>query len=148
MLSIPLANGRNQRIPMKDVKIDSSVNWQQQHWRTLETNYRRAPFFEFTAPVFSPLFQKQYTFLVDFNLESMRQVQSLLKHRFEIKQLQTVEEITAFENPLDIRRTLKPKQPLVSSSDLQEYYQVFSDRCGFQADLSILDYIFNEGVHL
>ena len=32
-LSVPLENGRNQRILLKDVKISHQQAWEKQHWR-------------------------------------------------------------------------------------------------------------------
>ena len=147
MLSIPLEQGRNQRIPLKDVRTDNAVKWQLQHWRTLETNYRSTPFFEYTAPVFEPLYLKRYTFLHDFNFESMETVQSLLKLPVTFKESIATEIEQAGNDIIDIRDSFSHRQP-VGNIIPPEYHQAFSSRCGFQEDLSILDYIFNEGLRL
>lgn len=42
--------------------------WQSKHWKTLESNYRRAPYFDEIAAVFEPLYlQHQYTHLSALN---------------------------------------------------------------------------------
>lgn len=146
LLSVPLEQGRNQRIPLKDVKTDGSVNWQLQHWRTIETNYRSTPFYEYTAPVFESLFTKKYTFLHDFNFESIQALQSLLKLPVTFREVETgTSQLSG--DLLDIRETFSHREP-AGNIGLTEYHQVFCNRCGFQKDLSILDYIFNEGVRL
>ncbi len=147
MLSIPLEQGRNQRIPLKDVRTDSSVKWQLQHWRTLETNYRSTPFFEYTAPVFEPLYLRRYTFLHDFNFESMEAVQSLMKLPVKFRERATADLEQSGNDIIDIRDSFSHRHP-VGHISLPEYHQVFSSRCGFQEDLSILDHIFNEGLRL
>lgn len=146
LLSIPLEQGRNQRIPMKDVRTDNAVNWQLQHWRTLETNYRSTPFYEYTAPLFEPLFTRKFTFLHDFNYESIQIIQSLLKLPVTFRQSKTVPGGLS-GNITDIRNTFSHRAP-AGNIELPEYHQVFGTRCGFQQDLSVLDYIFNEGVRL
>lgn len=54
-----------------DVQIDHHRSWQQDHWKSLELNYRKAPFFEAHAPFFQELFKKSWEFLVDLNETSL-----------------------------------------------------------------------------
>lgn len=146
LLTIPVENGRNQRIPMKDVKIDNKSNWQKVHWRTLETHYKRAPYFEYIAPMFEHLYQTPFASLVDFNMASMQAVQKLISLP---ARLQVLEEqiVSSGASTLDIRKSLKPLQAIEGTKN-RNYYQVFSDRCGFVSELSVLDYLFNEGIRL
>jgi hypothetical protein len=145
MLSIPIKNGRNQRVPMEEIKIDYSENWQRLHWRTLETNYKRAPFFEYLSPYFEVLFQQQYEYLHQFNTASLQTIQKLIKLPKEI--LFVGDEEVSIDGLIDIRSTLKPRK-IVGDVILNSYYQVFEDKNGFIEDLSIIDYLFNEGIHL
>ena len=52
-LSIPV--GRDIKRHIRDVKFRSQ-KWQSNHWKTLETNYRRAPSFEEIAEWLKPLY--------------------------------------------------------------------------------------------
>lgn len=52
-LSIPV--GQNIERLIREVTISDS-RWQQKHWRTLEANYRRAPFFKDIAMWLEPLY--------------------------------------------------------------------------------------------
>jgi hypothetical protein len=66
-LSIPLSDGRNQRRPMKEVRIDNKTAWQGQHWKTITSCYNRSPWFEFYKHELELVFQKRTDWLVDWN---------------------------------------------------------------------------------
>lgn len=53
-LSIPVGQAIDRRI--RDVAIPNTI-WQEKHWRTIEVNYRRAPFFSEIAAVIEPLYR-------------------------------------------------------------------------------------------
>jgi hypothetical protein len=53
-LSIPV--GANLRRRVCEVQLPRD-DWRRKHWKTLETNYRRAPFFEELAVVCRPLYE-------------------------------------------------------------------------------------------
>ncbi len=66
-ISIPVGGGISRRI--RDVELPNRL-WQEKHWKTLESNYRRAPHFAEVAAVFEPLYRKQtYTYLSVLNRE-------------------------------------------------------------------------------
>lgn len=52
-LSVPVGHDRNRRI--RDVVIPDN-HWQKKHWRTLQANYRRAPYFQEIADWLAPLY--------------------------------------------------------------------------------------------
>jgi hypothetical protein len=140
MLSIPLVNGRNQHVPMKDIAIFSGQRWQLQHWRTLESVYRRTPYFEHYAPTLRPLFETTFGRLADFNKATIAWVKQQLGLPF------TSIEATAYlkDYPADVM-DLRRKWSLPAGMSLPVYFQVFGDRAGFIPDLSILDLLFAEG---
>ena len=64
-LTVPVGQNINRRI--RDVEITSS-NWQIKHWKTLESNYRSAPYFSELATIFEPIYsQYQHTNLSALN---------------------------------------------------------------------------------
>ncbi len=67
-LSVPIAGGRNKRDIYKDVKIDYSTNWQQQHWRSIFSAYGNSPWFFHYADSLENLFSQKVIFLVEWNL--------------------------------------------------------------------------------
>jgi hypothetical protein len=137
MLSVPIENGRNQRLSISEIKIFNEERWQTQHWRTLVSVYNRSPFFNHYEPTLRPLFEQRFTHLADFNLAGIEWVKTRLKLKFEI-------ELTAiyqkdYPDAKDIRDHKN------ATIELPKYYQVFEERAGFVPDLSILDLLFSEG---
>jgi hypothetical protein len=139
-LSVPLEKGRGQRELMKDVRISYADNWQVQHWRTIESCYSRAPFFEFYQDGVADLLRRKETFLLDQNLAILSWFKKILKIPGDIsltdRYLKTYpEEVT------DRRNSLLPKN-YRQSANSPRYTQVFEDRIGFQPNLCILDLLF------
>jgi hypothetical protein len=64
-LTVPVGQNINRRI--RDVELPNS-NWQIKHWKTLESNYRSAPYFAEVATVFELIYtQHQHTNLSALN---------------------------------------------------------------------------------
>lgn len=75
-LTIPVGQNISRRI--RDVKLPNS-KWQIKHWKQIESNYRRAPYFEEIAAIFEPLYiQREYTFLSTLNRELIETVCAFL----------------------------------------------------------------------
>lgn len=142
LMSLPLENGRNQRITMQQVKISNQTNWQSTQWKTIVSLYNRSPFFEYFEPYFKPLFEKPFEFLHEFNFEGIATVNKLLKLGLNITTTETFINNYGAETE-DLRNMLSPQNDYASQV---KYYQVFEDRSGFQENCSILDIIFNEGL--
>lgn len=143
-LSVPVAEGRQQRRSMGSVRTDARDKWQIRQWRTLQSTYNRSPYFEFYAHQLEPLFSRPYELLVDFNRDSIEIVAQLLGLRPEIR---TVTEYTPVpaDGVLDLRNEFLCKAYEAKLEPTKPYHQVFSDRTGFLPNLSILDLLFNEG---
>ncbi len=142
-LSVPLEKGRGQRELMKDVRISYSDNWQLQHWRTIESCYSRAPFFEFYRDGVWQLLQQKETFLLDLNMATLSWLQKVLKMPGSVS-LTNHYQKSCEEGVTDKRNSLLPKQYQLSYTG-PRYTQVFEDRIGFQPNLSILDLLFCSG---
>ena len=137
-LSVPLVNGRNQRVPMREVNIHNESRWQTQHWRTVVSVYRRTPYFEYYESSLQPLFEKQFTSLIDYNKATIQWAKKQLRLQFEEQETDTF-----IKNyPPDVVDLRFPKSTQLA---FPRYYQVFEDRIGFLPDLSILDLLFSEG---
>lgn len=139
-LSVPLEKGRGQRELMKDVKISYADNWPVQHWRTIESCYSRAPFFEFYRDGVWQLLRQQETYLLDLNMATLSWLKKVLKMPGGISLTHSYEKIYP-EGVTDKRNTLLPKN-YQQADDCPRYTQVFEDRIGFQPNLSILDLLF------
>ncbi len=142
-LSIPVEKTGGERILIRDVRISKHKDWQQHHWRSIESAYNSTPFFEYYKDDFHPFYEKKWTFLWDFNLEIQAKVLELLDVEPNI-QLTTEFKTTLIENILDLRDSIHPKKEN-QPENCKPYYQVFEQRFGFQPNLSIIDLLFNMG---
>lgn len=52
---------------LDSVRIDNKRNWAAKHWRSIEQNYRRAPYFERYAPALSAFYQRPWERLNELN---------------------------------------------------------------------------------
>ncbi len=112
----------------------------------MESAYRHSPFFEFYMDEFNPFYEQRFEFLIDFNaallelvLQSL-EIENTLNYSREFIDAGIVDYA-------DYRETIHPKRDL-SSDPLfvpLTYRQVFVERLGFKANLSIIDLLFNEG---
>jgi len=143
-LSIPLTEGRQQRKPMKEVLICNKTKWQIQHWRTLESVYRRAPYFEHYEPELRPLFEQPFERLLDFNMAT---IGLLLKLQGAPQQLQLTDSYHAIypDAAADLRKQCSSAKLPLSASAFPAYHQVFADRTGFLPNMSLLDLLFAAG---
>ena len=138
-LSVPLANGRNQRVPFREVKIANSERWQLTHWRTITSCYNRSPYFEYYRDGLEKFFINRWEFLFDWNLSVLEWLKEILKFPAEL--------IVSDKFPggaEDLRDKWLPKN-FQKDTVVIKYPQMFEDRTGFQNNLSILDMLFNVG---
>jgi hypothetical protein len=143
-LSIPLMHGKQQHKPMGDVLISNEEEWQKIHWMTICSCYRRSAYFEYFEDTFFPFYHTHYEKLFDFNLELLKLVLKILKMEKEIRFTD------AYIEPhtpgyIDMRSAILPNNKSPEFKSPKKYIQVFSDRFEFMPDLSIIDFIFNNG---
>lgn len=140
-LYVPVQKGRDVHTRMKEVRISYDEPWQRLHWLSLQTAYRSSAYFEYYEDDFAPFYQTKHTFLMDFNLELTALIVKLLKANVSWALTESYQ--PTYPDGKDFRQRIHPKLPPVTSS--MPYRQVFADRFGFTADLSIVDLLFNEG---
>lgn len=128
----------------KDIRISNHGNWRHIHSNALKSAYGESPFFEYYADDIMPFFEHKWTFLYDFNMEITRKICELIDLRPNVRE--TEEYIKTPAGTDDFRDAIRPKHPLTDENfNPQRYYQVYQHKFGFQANLSILDLLFNEG---
>ncbi len=140
-LSIPIIGGREQKTTYKDIRICYTDRWQQVHLTAIKSAYSSAPFFEHYVDYFSPFYEKKTEFLFDYNFELLQLCFKLLKT--ERKILRTDDYKKEIPDALDIRNSYNTKKEIFKPS--KSYIQVFSERQGFQPNVSVIDLLFNEG---
>ena len=140
ILTIPVKHSKI-KFSMQDAKIDNSIAWQKNHWRSIQSAYSSSPFFEFYRDSLEGIYIKEYTYLTKFNFDLINLI--LEWTDIEMKSELSKSYIIQYKNSLDLRKNIENKK--YSSSENIIYKQVFSDKNGFLNDLSIIDLIFNEG---
>ena len=70
-LSVPLKEGRNQRLPMNEVLISNSEKWQARHFKSIQSAYNRSPFFEYYQDELAVLYQQPFNRLAEWNLHCL-----------------------------------------------------------------------------
>lgn len=137
-LTVQLSHANRPRTPMRDLRLDYSKRWQHQHWGALVASYKASPYFDYYAEQLHPFYEKQWTFLVDYNMELLEK----LCHAASLPLPRISEEyLLAQEGDLDFRPKTKQGSPFRA----EPYIQVFSDRMPFAPNLSFVDLLFAEG---
>lgn len=140
-LIIPLKHEKKGHKPIKDVQISYDFEWQRLHWLSIQSAYRSSAYFEYYEDEFAPFYEKNYKYLIDYNIEIIEKIFKLLKTSVQIDR--TEKYWTKDELKYDFRENIHPKKDLIFQSP--SYYQVFEEKEGFIKGLSIIDLLFNQG---
>jgi len=144
-LSIPVRRKRGGKTLLRDVRVDLNDPWNKIHWKSLVAAYASSPYFEIVAAELEQVYENPPGYLVDLNTDLLQIVLHILGLDIPVERSIEFKEISG---PGDPRDFIHPKRPL-SEADPSfraiPYHQVFSDRFGFQPNLSILDLVFNQG---
>jgi hypothetical protein len=143
MLTIPLME-RHGKVLMKEVLIESGNKWRKSHWRTIESAYRKAPYFDFYGDELKRILFQGHELLFDLNLDLMSFCLKCLRFQKNISATLTYETLLK-ENISDLRSVISSKKPFSERKyyQAQRYYQVFGVE--FVSNLSIIDLLFCEG---
>lgn len=138
-LSVPVERPDGSNTIFKDVLISYKEDWQKDHLKSLESAYARTPYYEYYIDQIIEIFLKKDQFLWELNQE----LTYFIADKMELSaQLEfSKESIGLIES--DLRATLIPKND--TGFRPQRYIQPFEEVHGFQANLSSLDLLFNEG---
>lgn len=142
-LTVPV-EGTNEKCLVKDLRISDHNNWRRIHWNALLSAYSESPFFDYYADDIHPFFEKKYDFLIDFNEAIRQKVCELLDIHPNVSYTSDFRHQTS--DIVDFREVINAKHPQADADfQPQRYWQVFEGKHGFQANLSILDLLFNMG---
>ena len=145
-LSFPIKHeGGTHKIPISEIRIDYKKPWVLQHERAIISAYGTSAYFEYYQDELFAILESCPDRLFDLNM-------ALLKFFIEktgiAVDVRLTEDYLVSPDMEDFRDAIHPKHPNSILRDLElekPYFQVFSQKHGFQSDLSILDLLFNEG---
>lgn len=138
-LTVPIVLKSREKTSMENIQISYAENWQSLHWKSIQSAYKNSPFFDYYEEILLPIFFEKFKFLKDLNIKT----HEIMKRCLQINC--SIEFNTEFNPYLqnDLRQLIHSKKK--SHLQLNRYIQVFEERHGFHANLSILDLLFNEG---
>lgn len=145
-LSIPILREVTHKIPIRDVRIDYSEHWLQQHERAMIAAYNSSPFFEYYMDDIFRILDAKEQFLFDLNTKLLEKLLALVGLKVDIHFTQ--EYLPDYPEG-DFRSRIQPKYKgdslLKEYKKEKTYYQVFSSKSGFIPNLSIIDLLSEEG---
>ena len=142
-LTVPVQRGTHHQ-PIRAVRVNKEQNWQTHHWRCLQAAYGKAPFFEYYAPYFEPVYQKDWTFLFDLTYELLTICLKLIRIPISLNLTEWYQ-----KNPpvglFDARAAVNPGKGAETYifHDPVAYTQNFGQT--FAPNLSIIDLLFCQG---
>ncbi len=145
-LTIPIVKPK-EKMPIRDIRISEHENWQQLHWRAIQSAYNSTPFFEYFCDDFVPFYEKKWDFLLDFNISIQQKTLELLNFQnIDFSLSNSYIEPSNF-NTKDLREVINPKKFNVTlyNNLNTPYYQTFDIKFGFTPNLSIIDLLLNMG---
>ena len=138
LVIIPVRHNGTRTI--NEIEVSHRDQWERIHWKTIKTAYQRSPYFEYYEDQLEVIFNFKTNSLFEFNLNALKIIQKMLKTN-KTHSLTT----EYFRNPTEVnyREKFSPKKD--SEFSAEEYYQTFTEKFGFQKDLSIIDLLCNKG---
>ncbi len=143
VITVPLV-ARHGKMLTKDIRIGTGKQWRTSHWRTIESAYRKAPFFDYYSDELKNILFSDHEYLIDLNTDLLS---------FCLRQFRLQKNISASlsyqkevgENTLDLRSTISDKKPFSFRNYYHPhpYHQVFGNE--FAPNLSFIDLLFCEG---
>lgn len=142
-LTIPVEKHTKSKAIIKDVRISYHGNWNEQHWKSIESAYNSSPFFRYYEDELRAIYNKRWIFLWDFNLALQQKALELLDVE-PIIQCTDKYEKECPDPYIDLRDRIHPKNEMYLKG-LKPYYQVFINKHNFTPNLSIIDLLMNMG---
>jgi len=144
-LTVPVKKIHGRKTPYREVLVDNEKPWKRIHWKSLTAAYAASPYFQYMIDDLRPCYEREIKYLIDLNTGLLNAVLKYLNLDLTFRFSESFSEIREDKDP---RMLIHPKKNPESEDPLfriMEYHQVFSERHGFQPNLSILDLMFNMG---
>ena len=138
-LSVPVLH--HGKVPIRELEIDYKQQWQNQHWRAIQSAYAKSPFFEhFEGPLADAIYRREDT-LFDYNLNLLETCLQLVGRDPELRLTPSFRKSFKKGVIQDDRALFHPKNDLHVVTPT--YFQCFGEE--FAPNLSIVDLLFCQG---
>ncbi|MDA8596705.1 WbqC family protein [Flavobacteriaceae bacterium] len=138
MLGVPVL--RSGKMLTREVAIDYKEDWVGLHQKSMDTAYMSSPFYEYYRDELFDVLNQKFKFLQDLQMASHEFIMQALDEK---KAYTSTKAFSTDNNQSDFRGLIQAKKE--NNDGMLSYVQVFSNRFGFEPNLSVLDLIFNEG---
>lgn len=102
-LTIPVKISKSARQKINEVPLNRTVNWKEKHLKTLATNYSKAQYFNRYFPKIEAIYQREFLYISNFNIELSRFILRALDIKTELR----------IASEIDIDHELKSNELLV-----------------------------------
>lgn len=79
MLTVPVKKVESKQLT-RNVEISYQQHWQHQHWNAILSAYKKSPYFDYYQDFIRPLYEHEYTFLLDLNEATYQVAAALLRN--------------------------------------------------------------------
>jgi len=164
-LTIPVITAKHFEKTISNMKIVKDTKWLKKHWKSIEFNYKKAPYFNKYRDYFEDLYKKEWISLIDLLNETMMffikeiGIKTNIYHQsklgFKNKKQELILEICNYfnsdlfvfgrdgKNYADINYFKENRRHIYFQNYIHPVYpQLYGD---FISNLSILDLLFNVG---
>jgi hypothetical protein len=140
MLVVPVTDKSGKTL-VKAVRVEDSVRWKNIHWRTIESAYRKAPYYEHYADDLKKILYQPHKFLFDLNFALLSFCLKSIRHKPDLA-VSAFYQQTVVAGYTDVRSAIQAKIPYSSRKYYRPvpYYQIFGNQ--FVSNLSLVDLLF------
>ncbi|HEX2618027.1 MAG TPA: WbqC family protein [Flavobacteriales bacterium] len=145
-LTVQIERRSGEKMPMRTAGLSYVETWPQQHLHAIRSAYGQTPWAIHYLDEIEAVVLPHYDRLIDLDLATMRLGLKWLGLRTVVEVSEAYVERSAAADLLDLRNTFHPKKALPEGViSVQPYPQVFSDRHGPLARMSVIDLVCNCG---
>ncbi len=135
-LTIPKKRKGSDKTIIKEIQISYKQDWQKEHWNAIISSYNSSPYFKYYKDELLPYFENKERLLVSLNRKLQAVILRILQEEKNVGNTTKYLHTGNFSDLRNYNWNLKKQE---------KYDQVFMEKHGFIANLSILDVLFNLG---
>ncbi len=78
-ITIPIKKKGNYDSLIKDIEIDNDIQWKKKHLSSIKMSYGKAQNFAFIFQIINDIYNKNYNYLIDLNIDFIEKICEILK---------------------------------------------------------------------